>query len=384
MFDPTTAVRAEPQPAPAPPPTAALARTRVDLVIAGARGQVGTALRAQLARRQAWLRDNEGLDLRVVAAFDRRLLAVDLDGLGAALEDAGSARDPGDSERLLDALCRPGRGPCLLVDCTASEEIADWYPRLLGAGVGVVAANKRANAREFAHYRQLQALARLGAAPYRYETTVGAAIPVLGPIRDLRLRGECIESLRGVLSGSLSHVLHCLHEGLAFSAAVAEARALGLTEPDPFEDLAARDLSRKLLVLAREAGFALEAADLRIEALCDAPRPGQTPEAALALADVGWQDRVTAARSRGERLVVMAEADAAGGRIGVRSLPGDSPFARLAPGENRVEVRTEWQSRAPLALGGPGAGAEITAAGLVSDILQAARELAPRRPSVRQ
>jgi homoserine dehydrogenase len=384
MFDATPALRSAAQAAPAHPPAAALARSRVDLVIAGARGQVGTALRAQLARRQAWLREHEGLDLRVVAAFDRRLLALDLDGLGDVLEDAGLAREAGDGERLLDALCKPRRGPCVLVDCTASEEIADWYPRLLGAGVGVVAANKRANARDFAHYRQLQALARFGAAPYRYETTVGAAIPVLGPLRDLRLRGERIESLRGVLSGSLSHVLHRLHEGLAFSAAVAEARALGLTEPDPFEDLAARDLSRKLLVLAREAGFALEATALRIEPLCDAPQDGESPEAALAAADADWHARVAGAKSRGERLVVLAEADAAGGRIGVRSLPQDSPFARLAPGENRIEVRTEWQSRAPLALGGPGAGAEITAAGLVSDILQAARELAPRRPSVRQ
>ena len=384
MFDAIPTLRPEPQATAAYPPPEAVARSRVDLVIAGARGQVGTALRAQLARRQAWLREHEGLDLRVVAAFDRRLLALDLDGLGGTLEDAGFAREAGDGERLLDALCRPRRGPCVLVDCTASEEIADWYPRLLGAGVGVVAANKRANARTLSQYRQLQSLARLGGAPYRYETTVGAAIPVLGPIRDLRLRGERIESLRGVLSGSLSHVLHRLHEGLAFSTAVAEARALGLTEPDPFEDLAARDLSRKLLVLARDAGFALEATDLHIEPLCGAPRDGESAEAALAAADACWRSRVADAGSRGERLVVLAEVDAAGGRIGVRSLPGESPFARLAPGENRVEVRTEWQSRAPLALGGPGAGAEVTAAGLVSDILQAARELAPRRGSVRQ
>lgn len=377
MLDPTPAVRPFVH---ALSPPGAAPSARIDLVIAGARGQVGRALGAQLARRQAWLLAHEGLDLRTIAAFDRRALAIDLGGLDPqSLERGGAARAPGDGERLLEALCRPQRGACVFVDCTASDEIADWYPRLLGAGVGVVAANKRANARSLAQYRQLQRLARLGAAPYRYETTVGAAIPVLGPIRDLRLRGERIESLQGVLSGSLSHVLHRLHEGLAFSAAVAEARQLGLTEPDPFEDLAARDLSRKLLVLAREAGFALEAADLAIEPLCAPPREGQSVEDALAAADADWQARVAAAQHRDECLVVLAEADATGGRIGLRSLPRDSAFARLAPGENLVQVRSEWQSRAPLALGGPGAGAQVTAAGLVSDILQAARELAPRR-----
>ena len=371
-----------PRPSPRPPfawAAPAARPARVDLVLAGARGQVGSSLRRQLARRQGWLREHEGLDLSLLVAFDRRGLALDLAGLRAdALEADLRPRRAGDARELLDALCRGDRQPCVLVDCTASDEIADWYPRLLGAGVGVVAANKRANARSHAHYLQLQRLARLGAAPYRYETTVGAAIPVLGPIRDLRLRGERIESLQGVLSGSLSHVLHRLHEGIAFSDAVDEARRLGLTEPDPFDDLAARDLARKLLVLAREAGFALEETGLRIEPLCAAPAPGEDAAAALRAADASWRTRVQAARQRGERLVVVAEADANGGRIGVRSLPEHSPLARLAPGENLVLVRSEWQSRSPLALGGPGAGADVTAAGLLSDILQAAREFALR------
>lgn len=352
---------------------------RVDLVLAGARGQVGRALRRQLARRQDWLRDHEGLDLRLLVAFDRRGLALDLDGLPADdLELQLQPRRSGDGGDLLDSLCRGERLPCLLVDCTASDEIADWYPRLLGAGVGVVAANKRANARSHAQYLQLQGLARLGAAPYRYETTVGAAIPVLGPIRDLRLRGERIESLQGLLSGSLSHVLHRLHEGIAFSAAVHEAQALGLTEPDPFEDLAARDLARKLLVLGREAGFTLEESDLAVECLCAAPADGEDAGAVLRAADASWRQRVQQALARGERLVALAEVDAAGARIGVRAVAADSPFARLAPGENLVLVRSEWQSRSPLALGGPGAGADVTAAGLLSDILHAARELAAR------
>lgn len=359
---------------------ATAATTRVDLVLAGARGQVGSALRRQLARRQAWLRENAGLDLRLLAAFDRRGFAHDLQGLDPLqIESALRPRQAPDTELLLASLSRPAHLPALLVDCTACDEIADWYSPLLAAGTGVVTANKRANARPLSHYRQLQALSRARGTPYRYETNVGAAIPVLGPIRDLRLRGEHIQSLQGVLSGSLSHILHRLHEGCAFSEAVAEARRLGLTEPDPREDLGAQDLARKLLVLGREAGFALEAESLQVRPLFQSDdQSGEPLEDLLAREDEGWRQRVAAAQARGEHLVVLAEVDSEGGRVGVRSLPSDSPFAKLRPGQNLVVVHTELQERTPLALGGPGAGAEITAAGLLSDIIAAGEQLSPR------
>ncbi len=237
---------------------------RIDLILIGARGQVGSALRAQLARQQHAWRAQLGLDLKLVAAFDRRGFAFDLQGL--APDELCASLDPrqdGDAERLLDHVARAGAPRTLVIDCTASPEVADSYTRLLAGGVGVVGANKHANSRCLASYRQLQRAARENSAPYRYETTVGAAIPLLGPLRDLRLRGEKVHSIRGVLSGSLSYILHRLHEGCAFSTAVAEARALGYTEPDPLEDLRAHDLGRKLLVLAREAGFALEPTDLQ-------------------------------------------------------------------------------------------------------------------------
>jgi aspartokinase/homoserine dehydrogenase 1 len=310
--------------------------TRIDLVLVGARGQVGSALRRQLGARQDWLRDHAGLDLKLIAAFDRRGLAHDLQGLSLqALQGDLPARREPDVELLLARLLRPGGEPTLLIDCTASDEVADWYPRLLGNGVGIVAANKRANARSLTGYRQLQRLSRQHRAPYRYETTVGAAIPVLGPIRDLRLRGERITSLQGVLSGSLSHVLHRLQEGCAFSVAVAEAAALGLTEPDPLEDLRARDLARKLLVLGREAGFDLEAEAVEVDSLVDEAAAAHGDAASLLAAqDARGRPRATRAPATGARLVMLVEVDAHGARVGVRSLPADSPFAALKPGEN--------------------------------------------------
>jgi homoserine dehydrogenase len=354
---------------------------RVDLVLAGARGRVASALRRQLARRRGALLAQAGVDLRLLAAFDRRGFAFDLQGLDAVATDADfAARGDGDLEGLLAHLCRPGGASTLLVDCTASDEIADLYPRLLAAGIGVVGANKRANARSHAHWERLQRDARAHGAPYRYETTVGAAIPLLGPLRDLRLRGERVLSLEGVLSGSLSFVLHRVQAGADLSDAVAEAVSLGYTEPDPLEDLRASDLARKLLVLARESGFALEWSDLRIEPLVDpeaAASLGLT--AALRAEDARWRERARVAAARGERWVVLAGVDAGGGWIGPRRVPADSPFAALPAGQNMVRIRTDLQDAAPLLLGGPGAGPEVTAAGLLSDIVAAARDIAGAR-----
>src|SRR6478735_3081693 len=351
--------------------------TPVELILVGARGQVGSALRRRLGRELPRLRADAGLDLRRVAACDRRGFAFDGAGLALAeLEPVLRAREPGDLERVFE---RGAGAPMLLVDCTASDDIADRYLPLLARGIGVVGANKRANSRCFASWQELQRTAREQRAPYRYETTAGAAIPLLGPLRDLRLRGERVHSLRGVLSGSLSYLLHRLHEGCAFSAAVEEARALGYTEPDPLEDLRALDLSRKLLVLARECGFALEPSVLEVEALFE-PRASDTRPLAeqLPAADDAWRARIEAAQARNERLVVLGEVDAEGARIRVRAVPAASEFGRLLPGQNLVCVRTELQDATPLSLGGPGAGAEVTAAGVLSDVLAAARELAAR------
>lgn len=357
------------------------APARVDLVLVGARGQVGSAFRRRLAAQHEAILRRCGLDLRLLAAFDRRGLAHDLAGLPPdGLEGRLRTRHDAEVEALYAHLERAGRPPTVVIDCTASDSIAARYPQWLAAGLGVVTANKRANARELAFYRQIQQAADAGAAPYRFETTVGAAIPLLGPLRALALRGERVLRIQGVLSGSLSFLLERLHAGEALSSALRTAEALGYTEPDPGDDLRADDLARKLVVLAREAGFALEPAQVAVEPFLAAAAADPTGwRDALPAEDAAWAQRVAAATARGQRWVVLAEVDAGGARIGLRTLPADSPFAHLPAGQNLVRIETELQGERPLWLGGPGAGPDVTAAGVLSDVIDAASELAWRR-----
>jgi aspartokinase/homoserine dehydrogenase 1 len=261
----------------------------------------------------------------------------------------------------------------VFVDCTASPAIAGRYAELLSRGVPVVTPNKLANAGRLADWQRLQELSR--EVPYRYETTVGAALPVLGTISDLRRAGDRLLGVSAVLSGTLSFVLHRIEAGVPLSKAVREAWERGYTEPHPAEDLSGEDVARKLLILLREAGFGIEREDILGEPLVsnlpDEPDPERFLDS-LVPWDGVWAERAVQARERGERLLYLASFDGVTPRVGAASLPKDHPVARGGPGESVIVYRTERYSELPLTISGPGAGPEITATGLISDLLRAA------------
>ena len=375
MSSPTASL---PPTCPSRPPVAARVAVRtstpptpVQWVLIGARGQVARSLRAQAQGLLPALRAS-GLDLRLRAAFDRRGYASSPTGLEPTTLDEGLApRREGDWPELRASLATEP-APTEVVDCTASPEVAGEYRQWFASGFGIVTPNKLANAGPLARWRRLHALAAAQRLPYRYETTVGAALPILGSVRTLVRRGEAPTRIEAVLSGSLSFLTERVQAGLPFAQALAEARARGLTEPDPREDLECRDLARKLLILARSAGIALEPAQLQVEPLIEAG------ERRFAAADARWRGLVDEARARGLRLVVVAEVEHGEGRIGLRALRPSHPLARLAPGENLVRLWTPIHNRLPITIGGPGAGAAVTAAGVLGDLVDAARQLAAR------
>jgi len=265
----------------------------------------------------------------------------------------------------------------IFVDCTTSEEMVADYPGLLEAGVHVVAANKRAFSGPLSQYRAVRA--HRSARTY-LETTVGAGLPLLHTVEALRSTGDRIRTLEGALSGTLAFLFDRVMEGKAFSEALTEARTRGYTEPDPREDLSGMDVARKLLILARELDRGLEADDVTVEPVL----PGEgwddlDVDAFLARVPsvdehfATLRDRAAAA---GRRLCYVASLEEGWASVGLREVGSDHPCHQLRGTDNLVALTTHRYPN-PLVIRGAGAGRDVTAAGVMADILRCVAEAGP-------
>ena len=356
-----------------------LARLRAHVCVIGT-GRVGKKLLDIMAAQATDLLDRVHLNLRLVGLANSRRMIWDVDGvpLAEALDHLDDGR-PVDLDWLVEQLvhCRLER--LIVIDATASNEVASRYPELLERGVGIVTPNKRANTLDMAFYERLHRAARRRQVAYRYETTVGAGLPVMSTLRDLLRSGDRIDRIEGVFSGTLAYIFNCLDEGRAFSEIIHQAYELGYTEPDPRDDLKGEDVARKLLILAREMGLDVERRDIDVEALVPASMmEGATEDflAQLNTMDAYWKERAEAAADAGKRLRYVGLVEDGRLSVGVRAVEASSPFARLRGTENAIIFTTARYHTMPMVVQGPGAGPDVTAAGLLADLILAA-ELMP-------
>ncbi|HEY0296038.1 MAG TPA: hypothetical protein VGC69_11965 [Bordetella sp.] len=260
----------------------------------------------------------------------------------------------------------------IVVDATASDAIALRHAEWLGRGVHVVTANKLGAGTDLLRAQAIDQAARDGGATYGDSATVGAGLPLLRSLRALVAGGDTVRSVEGVLSGSLAWLFNQYDGTQPFSAYVRQARAAGYTEPDPRIDLSGEDVRRKLLILARAAGFALQASDVRVASLVPqvlANAGDAQVDDLLSVLDAPLQETLEAARRDGAQLRVVGRFDAAGASVGLRVLPAGHVLCGGAGTDNRVAIHSDRYPDQPLLIQGPGAGAEVTAAALLDDVL---------------
>ncbi|MBT8100429.1 MAG: bifunctional aspartate kinase/homoserine dehydrogenase I, partial [Gammaproteobacteria bacterium] len=267
----------------------------------------------------------------------------------------------------------------VIIDCTADASVAGRYGGWLENGIHVITPNKRACSGPFDEYKALQAKAHQGSSHFFYETTVGAALPIISTLRDLIDTGDEIHSVQGIFSGTLAYLFNLYDGSVPFSAIVREARDSGYTEPDPRDDLSGMDVARKLTILAREMGLSTGIGDFPVQSLVPKPlQSGSIDEFLENLSDYDdeIQSRYEKAAAAGQKLRYVGRLDADGNvSVGLESVAADHPFSNINLTDNIVQFETARYSANPLYVQGPGAGPEVTAAGIFAELLRLAKYL---------
>lgn len=340
-------------------------------------GVVGGALLDQLGSQIDRLAHDFKLNLRVrgLATTKRMLLANGEISLSRWRETIGAANEPADLAKFAEHIHADHLPHAILIDCSASAEVAACYPQWLAAGIHVVTPNKKANSLDMAFYDRLNEARRSGNAHYLYEATVGAGLPVILTLRDLRETGDEIRRIEGILSGTLAYLFNVWDGSRPFSAVVREAKAKGYTEPDPRDDLSGIDFARKIVILGREMGLRLEMGDVALQGLVPAPLLKCNVEEFLDRLpefDASMLQKLEAARARGKVLRYVGTLDAATSKasVGLVELDKSHTFANINLTDNVVRFTTSRYNQNPLVVQGPGAGPEVTAGGVFADLLR--------------
>lgn len=346
----------------------------LNLFVVGA-GLIGKELLNQLDKQTQYFLEERFLKINVIGLSNSRKMLFDTEGIDLnnwqdALENATDIADMDAFVKKIRELNLPNS---VFVDNSASDFIPKFYPEILKQKVSIATPNKKANSGDYEFYEQLQRLALNNNVKFGYETTVGAGLPVIKTLQEIVLSGDRIHKIEGVLSGTLSYLFNTYDGSKSFSDLVKAAKEMGYTEPDPRDDLNGMDVARKILILAREAGERMEIKEVDLQKFL--PEECFTPETIdeffveLEKADSQMKALYDSAAKEGKKLRYIASLENGEAKIQLRAVDQNHPFYNLQGGDNIVAFTTQRYKERPLVVKGPGAGAEVTAAGVFADLL---------------
>ena len=347
----------------------------LNLFICGV-GTVGGKLIEQIKQQYEELKQNSKLKLNVVGIASSKKAIFNRDGINLdTYKEELEASEPSDTEKLRQEVIGMNIFNSVFVDCTASSAVASLYQSLLEHNTSVVAANKIAASGDYDNYMRLKRTALERGVKYLFETNVGAGLPIIGTINDLRNSGDTILKIEAVLSGTLNFIFNSISADVTFSEAVRMAQERGYSEPDPRIDLCGMDVLRKLVILTREAGYKVELDEIEKHLFVPAPFfEGCIDDfwKHLPELDAGFEERRKKLEAEGKRLRFVATVDHGKTSVALKEVDSSHPFYNLEGSTNIVMLTTERYKEYPMLIQGYGAGASVTAAGVFAHIMSIA------------
>ncbi|MGF1894235.1 bifunctional aspartate kinase/homoserine dehydrogenase II [Vibrio campbellii] len=349
------------------------AQKRVAVALCG-KGNIGSSWLSLFAEQKEELEKRHGMSFDLVAVVDSQTYWFDENGIDAATVaqrfDDESTENDGNWLTKLGAI--QNFDEAVVLDVTASKELATRYVEIAQQGIHLISANKVAGSADSQYYHQVQdAFAKIGR-HWLYNATVGAGLPINHTVRDLRESGDDIVALSGIFSGTLSWLFQQFDGSVPFAELVDLAWQQGLTEPDPRSDLDGSDVMRKLVILARESGLDIEPENVKVESLVPAELRALSLDAFFDQGDILseiLQERLTKAQRNDQVLRYVARLERNGkATVGVEALSREHALANLLPCDNIFAIESKWYKDNPLVIRGPGAGREVTAGAIQSDL----------------